>query len=116
MSISKDQRKIWGFKKWARRHDAVFSFLAPALGTREVATIVQALEARGYRFDERGTPMVESEEGCEGLISALREVLEEVIVEKATADLNATLKKFWQKLGVDESLLDELAKAEDKEV
>ena len=112
MPISKDQRKIWNFKKWARQNDMVFDFLAPVLGSKEVKTIIQALEARGYQFDERGAPIVESEEERKGLISALREVLEEVVVEKATAEL----KKFWQRLGVDESLLEELARAEDKEV
>jgi len=112
MLTSKDQRKIQSFKKWARHNDVVFDFLAPALGSKEVAAIIRALEAKGYRFDERGVPIVESEGERKDLISALREVLEEVIVEKATAEL----KKFWQKLGVDESLLDELAKAEDKEV
>ena len=116
MLASQDKQKIKGFKKWAYRNDAVFGFLAPVLGTKEVATIVQALEGKGYRFDERGAPIVESEKEREGLISALRGVLEEVVVEKATADLNATLKKFWQKLGVDESLLRELADTESKEV
>jgi hypothetical protein len=100
------------FKKWAYHNDAVFNFLAPVLGTREIATIVQALEAKGYRFDERGVPITKNEEERESLISALHEVLEEVVVEKATAEL----KKFWQKLGVDESLLSEIANAENKEV
>ena len=112
MLANQDKQKIKGFKKWAYQNDAVFGFLVPVLGTREVATVFQALEAKGYRFDERGAPIVESEEERKSLISALHEVLEDVVVEKATTDL----KKFWQRLGVDESLLRELADAENKEV
>jgi hypothetical protein len=112
MLTNQDKRKIRGFKKWACQNDALFGFLVPVLGAREVATIFQTLEANGYRFDERGAPIVKSEEERKSLISALHEVLEEVVVEKATADL----KKFWQRLGVDESLLRELADSENKEV
>jgi hypothetical protein len=112
MLASQHKQKIKGFKRWAYHNDAVFYFLAPVLGAKEVATIFQTLEANGYRFDERGAPIVKSEEERKSLISALHEVLEDVVVEKATADL----KKFWQRLGVDESLLRELADSENKEV
>jgi hypothetical protein len=110
MLTNEDKRKIKGFKRWASRNDVVFSFLAPEIGSKEVTTIIRTLAAKGYKFEERGTPIVESEEGREEFISALREVVEDVIIEKATAGF----KKIWQRLGLDDFVLSELAEAENE--
>ena len=111
MLKNENKQKIKVFKKWASHNDVVFSFLAPVLGSKDVTTIIQTLTEKGYQFDARGAPIVESEEGLKEFISALREVVEEVVVEKATANFN----KFWQRLGVDESLLNQLAEAKNEE-